>query len=88
MKESKYVGKTFGNWIVANIYLAGNYEHGTRHNAYRYTLERITSDEKCLKKIVVSGPTMKKIATGVLDIGAVAERKGIRNTNYEFINKK
>lgn len=88
MRKSKYVGQTYQNWTVTKIYLAANYSHGTRHNAYRYMLERITSDKKCFKKIAVSGGTMTKIRKGLVNIERLAERKGIEHTNYEFVHAK
>lgn len=88
MKKSKYVGRRFQGWKVTKIYLAANYEHGTRHNAYRYMLERITSDAKCVKKVTASGPTMKKIAEGKINLEKYADRKGNTQTNYEFVHSK
>ena len=87
-RSSKFVGKTYQNWTVTKIYLAANYAGGTRHNAYRYMLERVTSDRKCFKKITVSGPTMTKISRGLVDIERLANRKGRRKTNYQFILEK
>ena len=88
MKKSKFVGQTYQNWTVTKIYLAANYSHGTRHNAYRYMLERITSDNKCFKKIAVSGNTMTRISRGLVDIEILAARKGHEHTNYEFVTAK
>lgn len=92
MKRSKYVGKEFttdqGTWVVNKIYLAANYCHGTKHNAYRYSLIRLTSDKKFLKKITVSGPTMKKISLGRVDLEKLSDRKGITKTSYEFLTEK
>lgn len=88
MKKSKFVGQTYQNWTVTKIYLAANYSHGTKHNAYRYMLERLTSDNKCFKKIAVSGNTMTKISRGLIDIEELAARKGCMHTNYEFVNAK
>ena len=80
MKKSKFVGQTYQNWTVTKIYLAANYSHGTRHNAYRYMLERITSDNKCFKKIAVSGNTMTRISRGLVDIEKLAASKGHEQT--------
>ena len=88
MRKSKFVGQTYQNWTVTKIYLAANYSHGTRHNAYRYMLERITSDNKCFKKIAVSGNTMTRISRGLVDIEKLAARKGHEHTNYEFVTAK
>ena len=88
MKKSKFVGQTYQNWTVTKIYLAANYSHGTRHNAYRYMLERITSDNKCFKKIAVSGNTMTRISRGLVDIEKFAASKGHEHTNYEFVTAK
>lgn len=85
MKKSKYVGKCYQGWTVTKIYLAANYSHGTKHNAYRYTLERVTHDDKCMKKITVCGSTMCKIRRGKVNIEQLAKRKGNTKTNYEFI---
>lgn len=88
MKKSKFVGQTYQNWTVTKIYLAANYSSSTRHNAYRYMLERVTSDKKCLKKITVSGNTMTRISRGLVDIEKLAARKGRKKTNYQFIVAK
>ena len=88
MKKSKFVGQTYQNWTVTKIYLAANYSHGTKHNAYRYMLERITSDKKCFKKIAVSGNTMTRISRGLVNIEKLASRKGHEHTNYEFVSAK
>lgn len=88
MRNSKFVGQNYQGWTVTKIYLAANYSHGTKHNAYRYMLERVTSDEKCYKKIAVSGNTMTKIARGEVNVEALADRKGRTQTNYEFIMAK
>lgn len=88
MRKSKFVGNIYQGWRVSKIYLAANYGHSTRHNAYRYTLERITSDAKCYKKITVCGTTMKRIHAGLTNIEKLAKRKGNTKTNYEFINSK
>ena len=88
MRKSKFVGQTYQNWTVTKIYLAANYSHGTRHNAYRYMLERITSDNKCFKKIAVSGNTMTRISRGLVDIEKLANSKGPEHTNYEFVSAK
>lgn len=91
MKNSKYFGKTFDNgWKCTKVYLAANYCGGTKHNAYRYVLSRITSDGKCDKIIAVSGPTMKRIADGTTTVETVSENKrnfkNIANeTLYKFI---
>lgn len=87
MKKSKFVGKVYQNWTVTKIYLAANYSGCTRHNAYRYMLERRTSDGKCIKKIAVSGNTMTKIDRGLIDVERIAKRKGRKKTNYQFIDK-
>lgn len=87
MRNSKYVGKTFGNWKVEKCYLNANYAKSTRHNAYHYVLARITSDGKCDKIITISGTTMTKVATGRLDIETVAKNKKKVNSDnilYRF----
>lgn len=87
MKKSKYVGMKFGNWQVEKCYLHANYEGGTKHNAYHYTLARITSDGKCDKMITLSGTTMAKIISGKLDVETVAENKKAMNKDnitYRF----
>lgn len=88
MKKSKFLGKTFQGWTVTKMYLAANYGHSTRHNAYRYMLERVTSDNVCMKKIAVCGTTMTKISRSLVDIEKLADRKGNTKTNYEFINAR
>lgn len=88
MKKSKFIGQTYQNWTVTKVYLAANYSGGTKHNAYRYMLERVTSDGKCYKKITVSGGTMAKINKGLIDVEALAVRKGRKKTNYQFINAR
>lgn len=85
MKRSKFIGQNYQGWEVTKIYLAANYAHGTKHNAYRYLLERCTSDAKCYKKITVSGPTMTRIADGLVNLEKLADKKGKEQTNYEFI---
>lgn len=87
MKKSKFVNQQFdNNWVCTNIFLAANYGHGTKHNAYRYELGRMTSDGKCEKYITVSGSTMTKIARGQLsaeDISVRREQKKARNTKIK-----
>ncbi len=75
MKKSKYLGKTFGDWECTDIYLAANYGGGTKHNAYRYQLSRLTSDKKCIKIVTVSGPTLLKIVRGFCSVDDVAKNK-------------
>ena len=75
MKKSKYLGMKFGNWECTDIYLAGNYGGGTKHNAYRYQLSRPTSDNKCIKIVTVSGPTLLKIKRGLCSVDDVAKNK-------------
>jgi len=78
MKRSKYINQTFdNNWKCTAIYLAANYGHGTRHNAYRYELGRVTSDGKCDKYITVSGPTMSKIARGLISAETISVRREV-----------
>lgn len=90
-KRSKYVGQTFaGGWRCTAIYLAANYSGGTKHNAYRYKLVRITSDGKCDKIMSVSGNTMTLIANGVKTAESVLEYKEkstrqINEITYKFI---
>ena len=88
MRKSKFVGKEYQGWTVRNVYLAANYSGGTRHNAYRYTLGRNTSDGKCLKKIAVSGTTMTAISRGEVDVERLADRKGRESVNYNFIEER
>jgi len=88
MKKSKYVGKTFGRWTCTAIYLRKNYCHGTKHNAYRYQLMRITSDGLCEKVIFVSGTTMNRINKGLTHPELIALRmkeKGDKELLYRFI---
>jgi len=76
MKKSKFVNQTFdNNWVCTDIFLAANYGHGTRHNAYRYQLGRITSDGKCDKYITVSGSTMNRIAKGLITAESISVRR-------------
>jgi hypothetical protein len=92
MKKSKYLGKIYaGNWLCTSVYLAANYCSGTKHNAYRYKLTRITSDKKCNKIISVSGPTMKKIALGLTTPDQVVLNKKktklqINEISYTFLD--
>lgn len=88
MRRSKFVGNIYQGWLCTKVYLAANYCHGTRHNAYRYMLERITSDNKCYKKITASGPTMRLIADGKINLEKFADKKGNTKTNYEFVKTK
>ena len=75
MRRSKYLFKTFGNWTCTKVYLAANYNSCTHHNAYRYQLSRKTSDNKCIKSITVSGPTMLKISRGLCTVEQVVTNK-------------
>lgn len=75
MKKSKYLGLKSGDWTCTAIYLAANYCGGTKHNAYRYQLSRLTSDKKCTKIITVSGPTMLKITRGLCSVDEVVKNK-------------
>ena len=74
-RTSKYLNKQFGNWTCTAIYLAANYCGNTKHNAYRYQLSRQTSDNKCIKIITVSGPTMLKIANSQCTVEDVVKNK-------------
>jgi hypothetical protein len=90
-KRSKYVGQTFaGGWRCTAIYLANNYGGGTKHNAYRYKLVRVTSDGKCDKIMSVSGSTMRQIAVGIKTAESVLDYKEkstrqINEITYKFI---
>lgn len=75
MKTSKYFGMKFDNWECTAVYLAANYCGGTKHNAYRYQLSRLTSDKKCVKIITVSAPTLLKIVRGACSVDEVAANK-------------
>lgn len=82
MRTSKFVGKTFDNgWKCIAVYLAANYSHGTRHNAYRYELMRRTHDGLCDKIITVRGSTMTKIARGEKLVEDIANYKKSRGNS-------
>ena len=88
MKKSKYVNQTFdNNWKCTAIYLAANYCKSTKHNAYRYQLERTTSDGKCEKIITVSGATMAKVAKGLTTVEAISVRKENRKTHKNTLTR-
>jgi len=88
MKKSKYVNQIFdNNWVCTDIFLAANYGHGTKHNAYRYQLGRITSDGKCNKYITVSGSTMRKIARNELSAEAISIRREVTKQHKNTITK-
>lgn len=90
MRKSKYLGMAFGNWTCTAVYLAANYCGGTKHNAYRYQLSRMTSDKKCNKIITVSSPTLLKIVRGISTADEVAQNKfnmsgNLNHILYKFI---
>lgn len=94
MRKSKYEGKTFkGGWKCVSIFLAANYYGGTKHNAYRYQMARLTSDGKFDKIITVSGTTMAKVGRGELELNTIAENKltmgkPVNEVLYKFKTKK
>ena len=75
MRKSKYLGMKIGDWECTDMYLAGNYCGGTKHNAYRYQWSRLTSDKKCTKIVTMSGPTLLKVIRGVCSVDDVAKNK-------------
>lgn len=94
MRRSKYVGMELsGGWKVVNFYLAGTYCGGTRHNAYRYQLARVTSDGKFDKIITLSGTTLRNVIKNGLDVNAIVENKKksklpVNEVLYKFKTKK
>lgn len=85
MKKSKFIGQQFDNgWTCTNIFLAANYSHSTKHNAYRYQLSRITSDGKCEKKITISGSTMTRLTKNLTTAEHIANWK---KDSTELVNE-
>ena len=85
MRKSKYLGMKSGDWECTDIYLAGNYGGGTKHNAYRYQFSRPTSDKKCIKIVTVSGTTLLKIMRGLCSLDDVAKNKRKMSGNLNRI---
>ena len=94
MKRSKYKNQVFtGGWKCVECFIAANYYGGTKHNAYRYQMVRLTSDGKFDKIITVSGTTMAKVARGELNLNDIAENKlksgkPVNEVLYKFKTKK
>ena len=99
-RTSKYVGKTYQGWTVADIFVRkvqgvkcthkrvdGKLARSAnpRSTQYTYMLERITSDGKCQKRIALNAAQMLKVARGLVDVEALADNFfGKAETDYRF----
>jgi len=92
-RTSKYVGKTFGNWIctdinIANVQGAKSKRPGKQN--YSYLFERRTSDGVCDKLVILNSSEAAAVGAGKKLVEEIADgrkknEKTRRKIAYRFI---